>query len=197
MQCPDSLTEEVLEFAASVVPDAVPVYVDCSPLKAKPVCECFPIVAEYVEKHGGVRELGWSIYMWPKVFIEAELHAVWRDLDGVRHDISPHQIPMKRILFLPDPAATYGETHQVNNRRKALSNDSNVKRFIDAANGIYAEENRGEFAKKDHFVTTPRWRKLQQEKLVCEMKLIQKYGPPPGTPALGAMGMKLLGKMFS
>jgi hypothetical protein len=194
MRCPDTITEVVTDFAHSIVAGSAPVYISCTPLKGKPALECFPIVAEHIASQGGFRELGWSIYMWPDVFIEAELHAVWVSPEGERRDIAPHQIPMKRILFLPDPTATYGETHQVLNRRRALKDDPLVHRFIAAAEGIYREENRGELAKLPYFVSTPKWRELQKEKMTVEIALIQKYGPPPGTPAIAALLSKFLPK---
>ena len=197
MHCPEEITDVVLAFATSIFSHGAPVYVECSPLPGKPSCECFPIVAEHIETHGGSRELGWSIYMWPGVYIEAELHAVWVDPSGVRHDIAPHRLPFKRILFLPDVTANYGETHQVDNRRKALVKNPDVLNFIRAAHGIYEEENRGKFATMDRFITTPRWHKLQKVKNDCEVRMMKKFGPPPGMPDLGELGQKLRGRFSS
>ena len=183
MQCPDEITDEVLSFSRTIS-QATPVYIESTPLKGKPSRECFPIVAAHVKEFGGSREIGWSIYIWPKVFIEAELHAVWVDLEGVRRDIAPHQWPAKRIMFLPDQSASYGETHVVKNRRHALNPDSLVKKFIDTSDAIYEEENRGELAKQAHFDVTPQWLALQRTKAECQEQLMQKYGIPPGLPVL-------------
>ncbi len=189
MQCPQEITAEVLEFATSIVRSGEPFYIPCTPLAGRPACECFPIVDEHIESHGGTRELGWSIYLWPGVFIEAELHAVWIDPAGIRHDIAPHPIPMERILFLPDPAASYGTTYQVDNHRKPLVKNPDVLKYIEAAKAIFAEENRGKFAHLDRFLTTPKWRRLQQVKADCERRIVKKFGPPPGLPAFGPPGM--------
>jgi len=178
MHCPEEISDEVLAFASSIVPQGGPVYVECFPLPGKPPCECFPIVDGHVDSQGGIRELGWSIYLWPGVYIEAEFHSVWVDPSGERQDIAPHHLPFSRILFLPDPAATYGDAHQVHNRRKPLVKDPDVLKFIGAAKGIYDEENRGRFAKMDRFIATPRWHRLQELKNDCEMRMIKKFGLP-------------------
>jgi len=180
MQCPESITPSVRGFAESLVPGQEPVYIDCEPLAGVDALDCFPIVEDYVAIHGGWRELGWCIYLWPRVWMEAEFHAVWIDDGGIPHDIAPHQVPMQRILFVADPSATYGEVHQINNRMRAIRPDPVIQRYIDACNGIYAEENRGEFAKSRHFIQTPRWHQLHMEKMECQDLLTRWYGPPPG-----------------
>jgi hypothetical protein len=196
MYCPKEKTPAVLEFAKSIVDGGDPVYVDCSPLRDKPQLECFEIVECYASENGGERKLGWSIYIWPEVMIQAEFHAVWCDPFGKLHDISPHELPMKQILFLPDPDASYGKIQQVNNHRMALNPDPNINRLIKVENLIYTEENRGEFAMKDHFVSTPLWESLQKEKLDCLLKLTEEYGPSPGTSAESLEAMKFLSQMF-
>lgn len=197
MQCPDDITPEVARFAESIVAGGTPLFIACEPIKGKPPRECFPIVTDHSKEFGGSMELGWSIYLWPKVFIEAEFHAVWIDPSGIRRDIAPRDFKLNRILFLPDPSATYGNVHQVNNRRRALRPDPLIQRFIDIANEIHAEENRGEYAMKDHFIATPRWKDLQKQKMDCEFQMLQSYGPPPGTSAVEAMALKVLGKLSS
>lgn len=182
MQCPESITPSVSRFADTLVPGQEAVYIDCEPLTDRESLDCFPIVEDYVAIHGGRRELGWSIYFWPRVLLEAEFHAVWVDTHGIFHDIAPHQFPMKRILFVADPAATYGARHQINNRMRALGPNPVIQRYIDACNGIYAEENHGELATMDYFIQTPRWRHFQMEKMECQDLLTQWYGPPPGIP---------------
>jgi hypothetical protein len=184
MKCPDIITEEVLTFVDSIVRGVEPVYICCEPLVGKPSGECFLIVDEHVARFGGSRELGWSIYHWPNVFIEGELHAVWVAPDGTRKDIAPHQAPLKQILFLPDPAIAYRDNCQVNNHRMALNDDPLIGRFIQAANDIFAEENRGEFASLGHFVATESWHQAQRQKMSSQMALMKKYGMPPGTEDL-------------
>lgn len=194
---PKEKTPTVLEFAKSIVAGGDPVYVDCSPLMDKPQLECFEIVEHHVSDNGGERKLGWSIYMWPEVMIEAEFHAVWCDPSGKLHDISPHQLPMKQILFLPDPDASYVKIRRVNNHRRALNPDPIIHQLITVENLIYAEENRGEFAMKDHFDQTPLWENLQYEKMKCLLKLSNKYGLPPGISQESLEAMYTLARMLS
>ncbi len=45
------------------------------PLANKPLNECFSIVPEHIEKHGGSQVIGWAVWEWPKVLIEAEFQS--------------------------------------------------------------------------------------------------------------------------
>ena len=54
-----------------------------------------------------LRIYGWSVWEWPKVFIEAKFHAVWKQPDGSFLDIAPKSLPIPRVLFIPDPRRVY------------------------------------------------------------------------------------------
>lgn len=118
------------------------------PLANKPLNECFSIVPEHIEKHGGSQVIGWAVWEWPKVLIEAEFHCVWRNKEGELIDISPKMPELgniSNITFLPDPKAKY-DGRQVNNIRRALTDSLLVRRFIDASNQLFVEMNKGDLA---------------------------------------------------
>lgn len=111
------------------------------PLPGKPVKECFSVVPEYVSMYGGKQCTGWAIWEFPKVMIEAEFHCVWESPDGDLLDLTPKEFPLDKILFLPDPKRKYGGL-QVDNIRKPLIRDKDVKRFIELAEIKFIELNR-------------------------------------------------------
>jgi len=61
---------------------------------------------------------------------------LWRDPDGVLHDIAPRYDGTTRILFLPAPTASY-EHRQINNIRQTLSEAPDVQELIAAHNDRY------------------------------------------------------------
>lgn len=104
--------------------------------------DCFAIVNKQVREKGGSICCGWLIWEWPTVYIEAEFHAVWKDAAGELHDITPEQLSVQNVLFLPDNARSY-DGRQVNNVRRALSTHSDVASFIAAADAEFELMNRG------------------------------------------------------
>jgi hypothetical protein len=85
-----------------------------------------------VRKHGGRAVVGWDLWEWPKVFLEAELHVVWRDSKGNLLDVTPKhpQVQTNEILFLADPTKSYA--HQsLPNVTLLLSEDPDAKRLVE------------------------------------------------------------------
>src|SRR3989304_3847969 len=80
-----------------------PVFIPSRPLFGKPPDECFAIIREHIALHGGKQYIGWSIWEWPKVFIEAEFHSIWKSPEGEVIDLTPKRYTFDRILFLPNP----------------------------------------------------------------------------------------------
>jgi hypothetical protein len=102
------------------------------------VNECFQNVRRKAEREGGSIQFGWAIWTWPRVFIEAEHHAVYVPPDGQPwQDVTPAEDPeTKRRLFLPDDTATYdfkNEGVRRDNVRMALSDDPLIPAFFAAA----------------------------------------------------------------
>jgi len=173
---PKLIKPYVISFCRGVVADPKSVYVPLRPLDGVAANSCFEIVPDYVAKHGGERVIGWSIWEWPRVFIEAEFHAVWRQPNGTLLDITPKVFPMPRILFLPDPVRTY-KGRQVNNIRKPLDRDPAIKRFCELYTLIYRELNKGELAYyHGPMVASPLVQRYKAEKEEIGILLTQRYG---------------------
>lgn len=68
--------------------------------------ECFHNVLNKLKSDGGIIVYGWLIWEWPRVYIEAEHHAIW-EKDGALIDVTPHVNGEPNVLFLPDPKRIY------------------------------------------------------------------------------------------
>jgi hypothetical protein len=68
-----------------------PAWVNVRPDTKAIVSECFPNVAAKVTRDGGSLVFGWAIWEWPRIFIEAEHHAVW-ERDGELLDIASQEV---------------------------------------------------------------------------------------------------------
>ncbi|MCR4376526.1 MAG: SEC-C metal-binding domain-containing protein [Rhodospirillales bacterium] len=92
-----------------------------------------------VAQDGGKELNGWQLWTWPKVFIEAEHHCVWKSPEGNLIDVTPKENGEKRIAFLPDPAVMYDhENHRrIDNIRKALSIDPDIDEYLNLAASLY------------------------------------------------------------
>ena len=111
-----------------------PIIVPLRPLSGKPLNDCFSIVPEHVLSHGGKQAIGWTIWEWSPIYIEAEFHVVWKSKDGALIDIAPkpEDSSPDSILFLPDPKKQY-RGKQIDNIRQPLVNDFLVSEFLNAA----------------------------------------------------------------
>ncbi|MBI1199937.1 MAG: hypothetical protein GC203_18920 [Phenylobacterium sp.] len=117
----------MLALCGQIRPDVRPFYLrvtpeaDCEPLG------CFSNVERKVGREGGRAQTGWAIWIWPRVFVEAEHHAVFAPASGAAwRDITPAGPGVRRRLFLPDDTATYDLADprgRRDNIRLALSGD--------------------------------------------------------------------------
>ena len=76
---PRVITPEIRELCRSIS-EHEPVFVAVNVDPGSLINECFHNVDTYIEKHGGQRVLGWSIWQRANVLIEAEAHAIWKSL---------------------------------------------------------------------------------------------------------------------
>lgn len=181
---PLTIADHVSDFCRLVVPNSEPLYLAVEPARHADVNDCYTAVAEQVRHHGGTTCYGWQIWEWPRVMIEAEFHAVWRDLSGALRDITPKVPPIKQILFLPDPNRQY-EGRQVNNIRRALQDGPEVLEFFAACNAEFEFMNRG--ARSDQHgqvvLTGPDAREYTQiihRKKAALEHILRRQPPPPG-----------------
>ena len=140
---PAQISPELRRLIDRLVPTGEPVYVDVAPLDDASADDCFPLVDALVAQHGGESVIGWSLWEFPTLFVEAEFHAVWRMPDGSLIDKAPKQSPTQRVLFLADPARTY-DGHQVNNVRSPLRPDPVLLAYLDTFDAQFELLNRGD-----------------------------------------------------
>lgn len=177
MKTPKIIKPHVLSFCRQVC-KGDPFFVPLRPLPNKSVNDCVNIVPEQIAQQGGKQIIGWAIWEWPKVFIEAEFHTIWEAPGGELIDITPKAKIFDRILFLPDPKIKY-RGRQIDNIRKPLTRNYDIERFIWLAEQRTIEWNKGDLA--DYYgPITPEGRllDLQQEMMQLQRKLTMKYGPP-------------------
>ena len=122
--------------------EAEPIMVNVKPEEYSIVNECFPNVKKKIERDGGRQIIGWQVWK-TKIMIEAEFHAVWESQDGNLIDITPKQIPMSMITFLPDAQRNY-EGQQVNNIRLNITDNLIVDDFIGMAKVEFDFLNKGD-----------------------------------------------------
>jgi len=139
---PKTVTPAILALCEQMGLEGEPEFLDVTPLDDARVLDCFPVVAQQVERAGGEACYGWRVWELPWVYIEAEFHAVWRNPQAELVDITPTQLGFSRILFIPDPDRVY-EGRQVNNVRRALCANPAVDEFFRAADAEFEFLNRG------------------------------------------------------
>lgn len=161
-------------------------YLPCAPLNRLSDSDCFPWIEEHAKTNGGMPVLGWAIWEYPKAFIEAEFHSVWQSPDGMLHDLVPRHQPPIRILFVRDPRRRYSG-RQVDNIRKPLTNDKDVKELLLLHSRMFKLQNEGDLADYHGSMEgkiTPEMIAVDQQQQVVEEKILKRYGawlPEPRT----------------
>ncbi len=141
---PKVVDERILSLVKKIGIEETPFFIDINPEQYATVNNCFNNVLEKIKIDGGERVLGRQI--WDYGFlVDAEFHAVWKSPNGEFVDITPKQIPTKRILFLPDLKATY-DLKQVENIVLKTSDNPLVDDFIELNKTKFRIMNKGERA---------------------------------------------------
>ncbi|MBI3934861.1 MAG: SEC-C domain-containing protein [Acidobacteria bacterium] len=136
---PDPTAPHVLAFCERISPGARPVRLPIRPEPGCDVRECFQNVRRKVEKEGGRIRYGWVLWEWPRVFIEAEHHAVYESADGPPWlDLTPPMVedPQVARLFLPDDSAVHdfdNPDSRRDNIRQALAQDTQIDEYLQLA----------------------------------------------------------------
>jgi hypothetical protein len=112
---------------------------------------CFQNVEKKTKLSGGKQIFGWQIWKH-KFMIEAEFHSVWLSPSKELIDITPKNINVQNILFIPDNITSY-EGKQLNNIRLKTIENKLVDDFIALADCIYFILNKGERAEQTGIIT--------------------------------------------
>ena len=126
-----------------IVPGGQTLLVPVVPVDNAPVNECFSIVKGRVAANGGELVIGWSLWVSPRLFVEAEFHGVWRDNSGALIDLAPKAKSVAQVLFLPDPSKIFDEV-QVPNIRRPIRQIPELIAYFETFDAEYELMNRGE-----------------------------------------------------
>ena len=173
----------VRALCSDLVPGGEPIAINHQPRLDRPTRECFPIVEEQINTHGGSMITGWAIWEWPGLFVEAEFHAIWADTTGALLDLTPNPLNPAHIVFLPDPGTRY-EGRQIDNVRKPLVKDNDLVRFLFIFRRQFEILNKGDLAFQHGAISLPpkahkELLSLQKEGARLERRLKVRY-PGPG-----------------
>ena len=132
---PALITSAVKDFCNSISPNEEPIFLDVIPDVNARIDECFYNVTKKISEDGGSLIHGWTIWLWPDVYIEAIFHGIWRSETGQLVDITPKANGEKRILFVPDKVRFYDfETNRrTDNIRRALADDLDIKELLECS----------------------------------------------------------------
>lgn len=145
---PAEATEKhVLAFCKKVSPGVLPVRLV---IRSESGClprDCFANVQRMVSREGGAIRFGWAIWEWPRVFIEAEHHAVYESPHGVLTDLTPPAPEDQQTarLFLRDDSTVYDFDQpdaRRDNIRQALTDDPLIQEYLKLPPEITAIMNR-------------------------------------------------------
>ena len=141
---PKTIDADVLKLIKLVNKKTEPIFISVIPEKHALPSECFPTVKEKIKINGGKMIIGWQV--WKTDFlVEAEFHAIWESTDGSLVDITPKQVPVDKILFLPDDESKY-TGKQVDNIRLNITKNPLVDDFIELAKLKFRITNCGKLA---------------------------------------------------
>jgi hypothetical protein len=132
---PNEINERVMNFCNSISNER-PIYVPVAPDADATAHNCFINVPNKIKKVGGRQVIGWAIWLWPQMYIEAEFHCVWISPDGLLIDITPKDKPTHKVFFLPDSTKKY-DGQQVNNIRQAITNNGLIEDLFLVSDAIY------------------------------------------------------------
>jgi len=144
---PAEVSDIIAKFCGTIVPNQKPLYVDVKPEKYSMSRFCFQNVEQKIANDEGCIEYGWSIWIWDKVFLDAEFHAVWKSAKGNLTDVTPSELDVNKILFLPDRKRKY-YGRQLDNIRYNLSNNGLVDLIIEVSECNYLFMNHGDRAEQ-------------------------------------------------
>lgn len=132
---PSKLTERIKDFCHKIVPDTQPIYLPIQPIENSMYGECYQNVENAITIMGGKRVLGWNIWLWTNILIEAEAHAVLEKSDGEYIDVTPQRDNELQVLFLPDNSLHY-EGRYIKSIRQPLTDSPLVAEFLEVMSRI-------------------------------------------------------------
>lgn len=172
VRIPDIREGQTRRFCYELLPGVEPCYVVHQAVAGAELGQCFAAVEQQVRQHGGEQVVGWALWVWPKVLIEAEWHAVWRDPEGVLVDITPRPRGQRlnKIAFLRDVnGGTKGTA--LGNVRKNLARGARrelVTRYIAQAQRAERAQHQTDDPQQDSVLREEKYKLLELQALLGE-----------------------------
>ncbi|PJE81717.1 hypothetical protein COU58_01030 [Candidatus Pacearchaeota archaeon CG10_big_fil_rev_8_21_14_0_10_32_42] len=138
---PNRISKEILEFCGEMDPTTKPIFLKLFRIEGYVCEEGYGNVEKRIEKNGGSIQYGWIIWEDPKIFLEAEFHAVWINNEGEYIDITPKIDEEKRILFLPDSKKKF-TGNLIDNLRKPLVDNKYTRNLVKGGKNKFEIKNR-------------------------------------------------------
>src|SRR5689334_2558330 len=98
MRVPRVIAPEIVAMAQQLADPSKLNFIDYVPRSDGELNDCFMVVEKHVTEHGGTSQIGWKLFEWPSLFLEAIFHAVWRSPSGVLIDVTPERNPAPKML---------------------------------------------------------------------------------------------------
>jgi hypothetical protein len=173
-----NLQDSYVQAFCKNISEVAPALIKLKPLENATQNDCFMLVDQHIQEHGGSKVIGWAVWEWPKVMIEAEFHCAWKSPDGELIDISPRPKHFEETIFVTDNTKLY-RGRQVNNIRRSLNSSLTTTKYIETANNIFKEMNKGKLAEvHGEIEATPKLMKLYKKMASLQSILVGKYGAP-------------------
>lgn len=163
----------IAAFCQTVAPGQEPDQIPSRPTVGASENDCFEIVRLQIERHGGEAVTGWALWEYPRVFVEAEFHQVWRSPDdGALVDLNPRPFPWAVISFLPDPSRRY-EGVQVDNIRRPFVGDVDLLEYLSLLRRAFEITNEGDLARQHGLIELTGERAAEHDRIVVRTAELQ------------------------
>ena len=122
--------------------------------------------------------LGWRLWEWPSVLVEAEFHAVWRMKDGNLQDPTPNQWKEPKIRFVHDSNAERPEEYAYPcNILEPLVDDELVVRLVELLRKKNSAESKGDMVALQ---------RTEEAMMPLNAQVSKRFGAEPGLDRLGS-----------
>jgi hypothetical protein len=129
---PHAISPAIQRLCAELAPGQKPVFIRVEPSAEATQGNCVFNVPPHIEQFGGRMILGWCIWEWPGILLNAEFHACWLSPKEELIDITPKRDGENTILFLPDPLLRF-DGKRILGRIEPLSYKREVLEYVAAS----------------------------------------------------------------
>ena len=126
---PRTISPNIRRLCAELSPGQTPMFVRVEPSAEATHGNCVFNVPPHIEQFGGRMILGWCIWEWPGILLNAEFHACWLSPEEELIDITPKPDRERTILFLPDPLLKF-DGKPIPSRIEPLSYKREVMEYV-------------------------------------------------------------------